>query len=512
MERESNRASADAEGGARMELPLTAVLGASRVCRSVAEIFDTTQQVASERGWYRAAQALARGVREERQLHSSERRFVGDALNGMVRGLRRLRTLVLAAAGPQPSKPAAKGAAKDADGRVGGLALYLAWLADQSGASLLNDAATAPLRDALVAARLDPARLHACAAALDEALVAVQSEDLGADRDARLGAALSYPDWLVAAVTADLGAARAAALLAAQNHRGPLTLRANLLRGTREALSERLLAEGVRATPGPLALASLLVDTRDARVNVYGLRAFQEGWLELQDEGSQLIAELVAPPPGGAVIDACAGAGGKTLALGALLGNRGRLLALDIDDEKLQELRRRTRRAGLTNVQARLLTPGPGALQAAVRAAPGWERGAARVLCDVPCSGLGVLRRNPEARWRLRPQDLVELPQIQRGILEEAAPLVAPGGRLIYATCTINRAENDDIVDGFLRAHPEFREMPAREILSGGSARAARVGDGARLRLLPGLHPEPSSLPEGQGPDGFFAAVLRRPE
>jgi 16S rRNA (cytosine967-C5)-methyltransferase len=123
-----------------------------------------------------------------------------------------------------------------------------------------------------------------------------------------------------------------------------------------------------------------------------------------------------------------------------------------------------------------------------------------RVLCDVPCSGLGTLRRNPEARWRLQPSDLDELPPVQRAILERYAPLVAPGGRLIYATCTFDTAENDAVVDAFAAAHPEFVAVPAKEIL--GRARAEQLGDGMRLRMLPSVHDS----------DGFFAAVLRRKE
>jgi 16S rRNA (cytosine967-C5)-methyltransferase len=160
---------------------------------------------------------------------------------------------------------------------------------------------------------------------------------------------------------------------------------------------------------------------------------------------------------------------------------------------KLEELRTRARRAGLTNVRA--LAVGEGA---PIDAELELRGRADRVLCDVPCSGLGTLRRNPEARWRLSPSDLDDLPARQRAILERYAPLVAPGGRLIYATCTVDAAENDAIVDAFAKAHAEFVEVPAKEIL--GRARAEQIGDGLRLRLLPHVHDT----------DGFFAAVLRR--
>jgi 16S rRNA (cytosine967-C5)-methyltransferase len=202
----------------------------------------------------------------------------------------------------------------------------------------------------------------------------------------------------------------------------------------------------------------------------------------------------VAPPPRGAVLDACAGAGGKTLALGARLANRGRLIALDVSERKLEELKERARRAGLTNVQALLADDFFARREKEGGALPLFDR----VLCDAPCSGLGVLRRHPETRWRLQPAELDELPRTQRAILERYAPLVAPGGRLIYATCTVTAAENDEVVDPFLAAHPSFEEAPAKEIL--GSERALAIGDGRRLRLLPHLHDT----------DGFFAAVMRR--
>jgi 16S rRNA (cytosine967-C5)-methyltransferase len=231
----------------------------------------------------------------------------------------------------------------------------------------------------------------------------------------------------------------------------------------------------------------------ETHLNAYGLASFKEGLFELQDAGSQLIAEACAPPPRGLVVDACAGAGGKTLALGALLGNRGRLVALDSSERKLEELRDRARRAGLTNTRAIAVADGREAESFGELAGR-----ADRVLCDVPCSGLGVLRRNPEARWRLAPADLDELPRLQRRLLETYAGLVAPGGRLVYATCTILRSENDDVVDAFLAAHDGFEPVLLKEIL--GSERAAAIGDGARLRLSPDTHDT----------DGFFAAVMRR--
>ena len=282
-------------------------------------------------------------------------------------------------------------------------------------------------------------------------------------------------------------------LAAALNRRAPLTLRANLLRTTRAGLAERLASEGLSSHPTRYAPAGLVLDTR---VNVFGLAAFKEGWFEAQDEASQLAAELVAPPPRALVVDACAGAGGKTLALGALMGSKGRLVALDVDDRKLDELRRRARRAGLSNARA-----------IAVDAAT-WPddpdevsalRGhAERVLVDAPCSGIGALRRNPEARWRLGEDDVKRLPSEQLAIASRAQALVAPGGRLIYATCTLLREENERVVDRLLV--PGWEIVRAAEIW--GNERSMTVCDvtGTFLTLRPDRHDT----------DGFFAAVLRR--
>jgi 16S rRNA (cytosine967-C5)-methyltransferase len=227
-------------------------------------------------------------------------------------------------------------------------------------------------------------------------------------------------------------------------------------------------------------------------VNAFGLSAFRDGLFEVLDEGSQLVADLVAPPPGGRVVDACAGAGGKTLALGAALAGKGRVLALDTDGKKLEELRRRARRAGLTNVEARALGDDPTGV---AKLSPGQHD---RVLIDAPCSGLGTLRRNPEARWRLTRAAVDSFPARQVALMITYAPLCAVGGRLIYATCAINRDENQGVVERFLAERDDFVAVPAKEIW--GRPRAEQLGDGVTLQLYP----------QRQDTDGFFAAVLRR--
>ncbi|HZS36155.1 MAG TPA: hypothetical protein VFF06_04985 [Polyangia bacterium] len=409
--------------------------------------------------WVNAPQYLQRAFRGVRELRSHERRFLGEAIYGMIRW-RRLLAFSVGEAEP------------------GALQLYLAWLEREF------PAAPAEAREALDAelraAGVDRERLRHAGARVSSI----------ADERERVAVRESYPDWIVARLADERGLDEAARLLAAMNRRAPLTARANRLKNTREELATRLQVEGVGSHPSALAPDGLDLETH---LNAYGLQAFKDGRFELQDAGSQAIAELVAPPPRGLVLDACAGAGGKTLALGALLGNRGRLYATDVSERKLVELRERARRAGLTNVQALAVEEGSGKLPQAV-AALAFDR----VLADAPCSGLGVLRRNPEARWRLQPAELDELLAAQRGILDTYAPLVAAGGRLIYATCSVLAAENDGVFDAFLAAHPEFEAVPAKEIL--GTERALQIGDGARLRVLPHVHDT----------DGFFAAVARR--
>ncbi|HJZ85425.1 MAG TPA: RsmB/NOP family class I SAM-dependent RNA methyltransferase [Polyangia bacterium] len=418
---------------------------------------EATLAIAAEarRDWRYASDVIARGFRRARHLASAERREVAERVYGLIRMHRRVDAVCAWLLRPRGLGPA------DLPARDLDLLRYLVYRVTLEGAPV--EAAAAEL----LRLRVDPAAL----ARTDQAL------------HDHPGLELSYPDWLIERAQAELGAAEARALLEALNQRAPLAVRANTVRIDREQLAARLLAEGVASRPLGLAKGGLELETR---VNVFGLRAFREGLFEVQDEASQLIAELCAPPRRSTVVDACAGAGGKTLALGAAMDGQGRLLALDIDERKLGELRRRAARAGLHNVQALANHAAPPGLQAA------------RVLVDAPCSGLGVLRRNPEARWRLTAQEVDAFPARQLTLLESYAPLTAPGGRLIYATCTFLRAENEDVVLAFAARHPEFVVMPAKEILS--APRAAQLGDGTFVRTWPHRH----------GTDGFFGAVLRR--
>jgi 16S rRNA (cytosine967-C5)-methyltransferase len=218
---------------------------------------------------------------------------------------------------------------------------------------------------------------------------------------------------------------------------------------------------------------------------------FTEGKVEVQDEGSQILAHLVAAKRGMMVADFCAGAGGKTLAIGALMRNTGRLYAFDVSEKRLHSLGQRLKRSGLSNLNAQSISS---------ENDPKLKRLNAkfdRVLVDAPCTGLGTLRRNPDLKWRQTPQDLLELTEKQARILARAAKFTKPGGRLIYSTCSLLSDENEQIAEGFLAIHPDFKLLNASEILS---QQQINLDTGKYLKLLPHIHHT----------DGFFAAVFEK--
>jgi 16S rRNA (cytosine967-C5)-methyltransferase len=293
------------------------------------------------------------------------------------------------------------------------------------------------------------------------------------------------PDWLYPLLLAQYGddlAVEMTALLAP----APLDLRVNTLKGTREEAQAALAAEGWEARPTPLSPWGLRID---ARRPVTSGPAFQSGLVEIQDEGSQLVAALTDARPGMRVVDWCAGAGGKTLALAAIMENRGQIVACDVSASRLEGAVRRLRRAGVTNVERHLVQAGD---KWAKRRAGTFDR----VLVDAPCTGTGTWRRNPDARHRLTEQDLLELTRKQSSILDAAGRLVRPGGRLIHATCSLLEQENEGQVSAFLIRHPEFALVPPARAWT--LPWAAPVGD--VLTLTPARH----------GTDGFFAAILER--
>jgi 16S rRNA (cytosine967-C5)-methyltransferase len=302
----------------------------------------------------------------------------------------------------------------------------------------------------------------------------------------------NLPDWLAGALQAQLGD-EFWPLAQALEEPAPLDLRVNTLKAKRDEVQQALATAGISAEPTPFSPWGLRVQGKPA---VNKLELFTKGAVEVQDEGSQLLALITDPKRGEMVVDFCAGAGGKTLALGAAMRSTGRLYAFDISGHRLDALKPRLARSGLSNVYP---------AQIAHERDDRIKRLAGkidRVLIDAPCSGLGTLRRNPDLKWRQSPKSVEELQAKQSAILASAARLLKPGGRLVYATCSLLQAENEAVVDAFnAERSADFEPVPVVEVLAGLKVdRAAELVSGLYLRLWP----------HRQRTDGFFAAVWQR--
>jgi 16S rRNA (cytosine967-C5)-methyltransferase len=264
--------------------------------------------------------------------------------------------------------------------------------------------------------------------------------------------AQSIPDWLDELAYAQLGD-RWEKELIALNETAPVVLRANTLQTNQAALVELLTEEGISCMADRDLPDAVLLDRR---ANVFSTDAFKSGKFEVQDAGSQTIAPFLNPEPGLRIVDACAGAGGKTLHLAALMKNAGRLIALDTEQWKLDELKKRARRAGATNIETRCIEN--------MKVIKRLENTADRLLLDVPCSGLGVLRRNPDAKWKLTQEFIDRVTSVQKDILEHYSKILKPGGIMVYATCSILPAENQDQVNAFLKNHAEFSLIQEQQL------------------------------------------------
>lgn len=277
----------------------------------------------------------------------------------------------------------------------------------------------------------------------------------------------SIPDWLDAIGAQELPQVWDAEL-AAMNTQAPVVLRVNTLRTTRERLQQRLARENRLETRALEGYPDALELSRRAQLS--DTEAFRQGWFEVQDASSQRVAPMLAPEPGMRVVDACAGAGGKTLHLAALMQGRGEILALDVHEKRLEELRRRALRAGVSTVNTALATEEEIARR---------EASADRLLLDVPCSGLGTLRRAPDAKWRLSPAFLDQVTALQAQLLASYSRMLRPGGRMVYSTCSVLPRENGRQVARFLEEHPGFRLLEEHSLLS------SREGyDGFYMALL----------------------------
>ncbi|HET6265764.1 MAG TPA: RsmB/NOP family class I SAM-dependent RNA methyltransferase [Usitatibacter sp.] len=308
--------------------------------------------------------------------------------------------------------------------------------------------------------------------------------------DLPLGVRADLPDWVLERLRhGGLDDAQILALARGLQQPAPLDLRVNTMKAPREAVLDRLDYDGIEAHAAAFSPIGVRLKEKPA-LNQHPM--FLDGAVEVQDEGSQLLGLLVEPRRGEMVVDFCAGAGGKTLQMGAAMSSSGRLYAFDISDKRLANLAPRLKRSGLSNVFPQRIAsendPKVKRLRGKID----------RVLVDAPCTGLGTLRRNPDLKVRQTPEGLAELNAKQRAILAAAASLVKDGGRLVYGTCSLLAEENEDIVKDFLAAHPDFRLVPAKGILEKQGVKVS--GTDEYLRLYPHVHDT----------DGFFAAVMER--
>jgi 16S rRNA (cytosine967-C5)-methyltransferase len=326
----------------------------------------------------------------------------------------------------------------------------------------------------------------------ESAINALQGQKL-VDEEMPEAPRLNLPDWALPGFQARFGEEIAAAATA-MDLPAPLDLRANLLRTTREEAAAALAAESIPTESTPWSPWGLRIADRRP---ILASKAFTDGLVEIQDEGSQLIALMTGARPGMRVVDYCAGAAGKTLAVAAMMSNRGRITACDVSNTRLEGAVKRLRRAGVDNAERHLLEPGD---RWAKRRAGQFDR----VLVDAPCTGTGTWRRNPDARLRTVLRDLEELVTKQRAILDTAAELVRPGGRLVYATCSVLPEENAMQMEAFLERHPDYSAVPCAEAWADAFAPdappVASPCTGTFMELAPHSH----------GTDGFFAAVLQR--
>ena len=303
----------------------------------------------------------------------------------------------------------------------------------------------------------------------------------------------NMPDWLANPLREQLGDEEFWALVDSMSGTAPLDLRVNTFKAKREAVLEALKAAQIEATPTTYSPTGIRINGKPA---LQKLDVFTSGQVEVQDEGSQMLALLTGAKRGEMVVDFCAGAGGKTLALGAMMRNTGRLYAFDTSGHRLDAIKPRLARSGLSNVYATAIAH---ERDERVKRLSGKID---RVLVDAPCSGTGTLRRNPDIKWRQSPKAIAELNEMQAAILKSAARMVKPGGRLVYATCSLLKSENEAIAEQFAQAHPDFVQLNAAEKLdqAGVSQAESLVTEAGHLRLWPHRH----------ATDGFYAVAWEK--
>ena len=298
----------------------------------------------------------------------------------------------------------------------------------------------------------------------------------------------SFPESIVREWVDRFGAEETEKMCASLNTQAPITVRVNTLRVTVEECKLALEREGIASRPTLLSPVGLVLEKR---INAQAVHAFKDGFFEMQDEGSQLLSLLVDPAPGTVVMDACAGGGGKSLHLAALMKNQGTLISVDVEERRLANLQQRVERAGVAIVQIHLAGRKDSDLEK-------WKEKADSVLIDALCTGVGTFRRNPGAKAFFKEGDVEKMAQIQKSVLETYSMFVKPGGCMVYATCSLLRQENEGTVEWFLSHHPEFELEPASAKLVEKEIKVRQSGDFLTL------------LPHETSTDGFFAAVFKK--
>jgi 16S rRNA (cytosine967-C5)-methyltransferase len=408
--------------------------------------------------------------RARHYLGSKDRRFISEVIYGILRNYRLLR--VYAEEGMKESEIAIP--------QVPSLLMYLSY-----ALRIQNEVIESVLPDLQGFWQISFPRVE-CERVLTAISRAALPTIVSADPVRRIALTYSFPDSIVAEWFERFGESETVQLCEALNQPAPTAARVNSLKASVEECRLRLSQEGIESERAKLSPFGLVFGKR---VNVQALQSYKDGWFEMQDEGSQLLSLLLEPKPGETTVDACAGGGGKTLHIAALMKNEGEIHALDVDEKRLMNIRPRLQRAGVRIVH----------LSGAEKEQTALLIGKAdAVLVDAPCSGAGTFRRNPAAKLCLTDEFLDQISNMQRNILETYSTLVKPGGRLVYTTCTLLRRENEDVVEGFLARHPEFKLVSASEVLQQYSV---SVDSSSEYLTL---------LPHKTGTDGFFAAVLQR--
>lgn len=414
-------------------------------------------------------------VRRRKYLGSKDRRFITDALFGIVRHRKRLEAIL-------------EHSLKQMNFVAPAVQFPALWMYVAYAICIRNQPQTDALKD------LSSLWITSSPDVDLERLLALLNEHARLDflpqfPALRLATEHSYPTWMVEQWLRRLGEEETHRLCIAMNEVAPVAIRVNTTKASVEECRAALEKEGVQCHPSSLSPFGLIFEKR---VDVHVLRAFRAGLFEIQDEGSQILSLLVNPRPGELIVDACAGGGGKALHLSALMENGGQIVALDVDQRRLEELRRRCHRVNAANVEPVLVDAHDGSAEESYVAM------ADAVLVDAPCSGSGTIRRNPGTKWILTQRKIEEYQLRQRYILTRYSRLVKPGGRLVYATCSLLEEENEAVIQEFLEKQSSFRLQPVREVLEQWDLHYLTEMD--YLFLFPHRH----------GTDGFFAAVLQR--